>query len=886
MHFDVPQIWGPAGASRSAAWRLEADQSRFRLVTENGDEFFSGDSVAQLGVSRWWFGRSLIVRGAPHRRFRGVRKEDVDAIRRAIKWHLARASVTTVLDRAREFQSQWSALIAHHLVEQRWIPYDRAARVLGLRPTPEDLARLGHQAMDGVLTPEERDAVALAARDPIAAINAANSRILHNELTERGSFFAGVERQPLSQEQALAVVAFDTRIRVIAAAGSGKTSVMVARAAYAISRGFVAPDRVLMLAFNSDAAAELQERSRRRLAALGLRTDGLSATTFHSFGRSLIGHATGRKPTIAPWVENRRDVEKIVEIIDGLRDSSPDFRYKWDLYRLLYSRVSDAPDAGERDSYDQDTRTPGFRTFAGETVRSEGERMIADWLYLNGVEYRYEQPYCHDVADQDHAQYRPDFFYPTVHLWHEHWALGADGAPPPSFAGYADGMQWKRSVHRHYGTPLIETTWHEIVNQDGFPALADQLRRHGLVLDWNPDRPIDGAAPVTHERLAKLVRAFMSHVKAGSLTRIELAARLTERPSRRSRLFLELFWQIFDRWQHDLADIHAIDFDDMIVQAADILERNPALRTYDLVLIDEFQDTSRSRARLVRALCAKPETYLLAVGDDWQAINRFAGADLSAMTQFDQFFGPATTLKLQTTFRNTQRIADVASRFISRNPSQLPKQVIASSRASAAPVMIVRVRSRDSLRSSIEQHVHDLATSHPGSSIDVLGRYHKEHDLMPRRTYAGSRVSFRTVHSSKGLEADHVILPNLTTGAFGFPSQIEDDPVLTLAMAEDDGFVHSEERRLFYVALTRARRTVTIFTVQGLESPFVVELLRDPDVVVRDCAGSQEVVEPCPKCGRGTLQPRISRYGKFYGCSRFPDCLYKAKPKAQATASR
>ncbi|MGB2977023.1 MAG: UvrD-helicase domain-containing protein [Propionicimonas sp.] len=105
------------------------------------------------------------------------------------------------------------------------------------------------------------------------------------------------------------------------------------------------------------------------------------------------------------------------------------------------------------------------------------------------------------------------------------------------------------------------------------------------------------------------------------------------------------------------------------MRAADLLEQNPALRNYDLVLVDEFQDTSRSRARMVRALCARPETYLLAVGDDWQAINRFAGADLSAMAQFDQFFGPTTTLKLATTFRNTQRIADVAGRFISRNPA-------------------------------------------------------------------------------------------------------------------------------------------------------------------------------------------------------------------------
>ena len=272
------------------------------------------------------------------------------------------------------------------------------------------------------------------------------------------------------------------------------------------------------------------------------------------------------------------------------------------------------------------------------------------------------------------------------------------------------------------------------------------------------------------------------------------------------------------------------------------------------------------------------------MGDDWQAINRFAGADLSAMTDFERFFGPATTLRLQATFRNTQPIADVASRFVMRNPSQLPKQVIATSRTpSPAPVVIVRVRTRDGLMSAIEQHVRDITARDPEGTIDVLGRYQHERDLMPRRLAAGSRVSFRTVHSSKGLEADHVILPNLTTGTFGFPSQIDDDSVLALAMAGDDGFPHSEERRLFYVALTRARQSVTIFTVAGLESPFVVELLRDPDVVVRDGSGTGDVVRPCPQCGQGTMRLRSGRYGSFYGCSQFPRCRHTEKVDAQAT---
>ena len=170
-----------------------------------------------------------------------------------------------------------------------------------------------------------------------------------------------------------------------------------------------------------------------------------------------------------------------------------------------------------------------------------------------------------------------------------------------------------------------------------------------------------------------------------------------------------------------------------------------------------------------------------------------------------------------------------------------------------------------------------IATISPGCTVDVLGRYQFERQLMPHRASAGITLTFRTVHASKGLEADHVILPNLTTGTFGFPSQIADDPVLNLAMPDGDGFPHSEERRLFYVALTRARQSVTIFTVAGLESPFVVELLTDPDVVVQDSEGATTPTRSCPGCGLGTLVLRSGRYGEFYGCSTFPKCSHTVR---------
>jgi len=880
-HTDTLTTWGPGVEWRIGGWRLAETSQGFILSTAAGDERFDGDEVKRLSVSGHWLKLELIVAGNPDRRFDGLTRQDAQAIRAAAARILARAELAPLLAQARAYQSALSGLVASHLAEGRWLPHDRVAAVLTLRPAASQIRRL-----QSVLTLEEQGEFGLLDRDPWEAVQAVNARILSDEVSSRRDFFAKVEKSPLTAEQIRAVVTFDNRVRVVAAAGSGKTSVMVARAAYAVAQGFVRPERILMLAFNADAAAELQARVTERLGLLGLPSENLRASTFHAFGRSLIGSATGRKPSVAPWVENGRDLEKISEIVDQLRSSSPDFRLKWDVFRLLYGRMSEAPDGGDHDSYDRSKRITGFGTYRGDTVRSEGERVIADWLFLNGVDYRYEHPYAHEVSDSSHAQYRPDFYYPQIDVWHEHWALGADGKPPASFQGYEDSIRWKESIHRQYGTRLIETTWNDILSLQGLKGLAADLRHHGLQLDWNPDRPIPGAKPLEHERLTILIRTFMSHVKANSLTELDLAARLATHPSRRTRLFLELFRPIYQRWEQELHASRMVDFDDMLIQAADLLEGDPALGTYDLVLVDEFQDTSQSRARLVRALTAGPDKYLLAVGDDWQAINRFAGADIKAMTDFDEYFGPAQTVRLQTTFRNPQPLADVASRFVSRNPAQISKQVVATRWDDGPLVTVVRVGRNESLTKAIEKQLGELAADKPGSSVDILGRYRHDAELMPRRRFRDLDVRFRTVHKAKGLEADYVLIPNLTTGTYGFPSQIEDDPVLRLVVAGDDGFPHSEERRVLYVALTRARRAVTIFTAEGLESPFALELLNDPEVRVVDAAGSPSTARICPSCKQGTLTVRRGPYGEFFGCSQFPACEHKERVEPSVTRPR
>lgn len=808
------------------------------------------------------------------------------------RWHAAQTAKLSDLaqESLRELHA-WKSIVeeglARAVADSRWLARDVRDEWNARRPTPSaPVMRLARRKENGA---DARELLAFVDQDLRAVTDATNGRILSDELRNQRAFFDTIESKPLTDEQASAVATFDNRVQVVAAAGSGKTSVMVARAAYAIRREFVPAERILLLAFNKDAAAELQERIDDRLNAAGIDSSGLRASTFHAFGLNVIGKATQRKQRLASWIDGGKDVAMVSRIVDELRDRSPDFRFKWDMYRLLFARMADDPAGGEPDAYDYATRATGFRTFNGETVKSQGERMVADFLFLNGVKYEYERPYVHDVADAEHSQYRPDFYYPDVDVWHEHWALDRDGEPPPEFDGYAAGMEWKRGLHQRFGTTLIETTWAAIIDQSGFQPLAADLKARGVNLDWNPDRPIRGSEPVKHEDLARLMRSFMAHVKSNSLTREELDRRLAASPAGiqryRARIFIDLYWTIHDEWQQRLVEDDAIDFEDMLVRAAEHLESGGVDMGYDLVLVDEFQDASQARARLARALVAKPHRYLLAVGDDWQSINRFAGADLSVMTSFTEWFGDGPTLRLQTTFRSPQSICDTAGRFVAKNPRQFRKDVESIHPEYGPPVSLVRVGQQHEVPAALARVLSELASHvragdvEPGRSgvveVDILGRYGFDRDVMPRSVPPELRVRFRTVHSSKGLEADFVVLPNVGSGTYGFPSEIVDDPVLALAMSEADPFPHAEERRLFYVALTRARRQVTLVGVQGRESAFVTELLKDQRLELSPLS-TVDLSEPCPDCDGGVLVVRKRRSDgrEFLGCSRFPSCRF------------
>jgi DNA helicase-4 len=253
---------------------------------------------------------------------------------------------------------------------------------------------------------------------------------------------------------------------------------------------------------------------------------------------------------------------------------------------------------------------------------------------------------------------------------------------------------------------------------------------------------------------------------------------------------------------------------------------------------------------------------------------------------------------LNTTFRCPQDLCDVSSRFIQANPIQIKKTVRTTNPLTKTPLLAYGFASQNSMAEHIEEQ---LATMHryategkltplKGSHLTImlLGRYRNDRpqalDDWQRRFGNRLNIEFRTAHGSKGLEAEYVFVLNVTAGPRGFPSQMQDDPALQLAMPAPYPFPDAEERRLFYVAMTRARKQVRFYTSLNHPSRFLVELAKDGALVIQPVDG--EALTPCPKCDAGVLQLRSGQYGAFFGSSRFPSCDYKQKADGDEPRAR
>lgn len=290
---------------------------------------------------------------------------------------------------------------------------------------------------------------------------------------------------------------------------------------------------------------------------------------------------------------------------------------------------------------------------------------------------------------------------------------------------------------------------------------------------------------------------------------------------------------VYERYNKELNDRNQIDFTDAILQATELCRASHPVE-YDYIIVDEFQDISVDRYNFLKVLReGNPPAKLYCVGDDWQSIYRFSGSDMALFNQFPKYFGATEINKIETTYRFGEPLVSLSSRFIQRNKSQIQKSI-----HSGNPEMKTDLEFYAYDRQDYCQTIEQLLSAIPANkSIFLLGRYSFDDYYLSFRYKSikeGNRffyvigkrkIEFLTVHKSKGLEADYVILLQCNKDTYGFPSLVSNDPVLNYVLTQSDQYSFGEERRLFYVAITRAKVKTLVLYDKRFPSVFVDEFL-------------------------------------------------------------
>ncbi len=728
-----------------------------------------------------------------------------------------------------------------------------------------------------------------------------NDEFVAAELTRYGPFFDDLDGRSLSGQQREACIRLEDSNLLVASAGSGKSATMVGKVAYVLDKQLYRPDEILVLAFNRTAAEELRERIARQLDTPA---DDLACkvTTFHALGRGIIEEVEGKPPQLANWVEHPAGEARMIEkIIETLLISDPEFARTWIDLLVLYPKA-DIPASAFDSQADYDRYTSARRrgghvtigTLGGTFVKSLQEQTIANWLWLHSIDFQYERQIAVEQEDGNVRHVEPDFYYPASNTIHEHFAIDADGSSP--FANYVVHADNKMAAYRRAELDVFTTTSAQASDGSLLLHLAAELSRREIPVEQRSHKDVLKAIePIVITHFHKLIGVCIKHIRAGHLTLdmlLERASALHDR--KRARTFAQAIWKITSAYSKNLEDDKRIDFDAMIANATRLVEEARYKSPFSLILVDEFQDISDPRANLIRALKHQvPFSKVFAVGDDWQSIYRFAGSDISIFTQFEANFGASWQGRLELTYRCNQVIADAAATFIQKNPAQLKKTVRSTRPAIARSIRAIPITSEQGKPDFGEACLHMLkrldqflggianqwrANGSQKLKVMVLWRYNLLDPFaggLPR--FEHIEVSGLSFHRAKGLEADYTILLDVSEGEYGVPSRIEDDELLNLVMPQPETYSYAEERRLFYVALTRASRGVFLLMNGRQPSRYVSELAEIAGADFRLETIDGEALASCPTCRVGHLMEKTSRKGgRFLGCTLYPECDHTA----------
>ena len=720
-----------------------------------------------------------------------------------------------------------------------------------------------------------------------------NNRVEKKKIQAVYDLIGDVEGGRLDQQQMQCIVKKATNHLVIAGAGTGKTTTIVGKIKYLLKVNLCKPEDILVLSFTNASAAEMKERINKETG------ENIDASTFHKLGLTIIAEVNRVMPKISQLSLSRFVKEKLN---DYLRQP----KYLYTLVSYLQKHkiaIKSEFEFSDEADYEEYLQINPPLTIKNETVKSYGELEIANFLNQNSIAYIYEQPYSVDTRTSEYAQYHPDFYLPEYNVYIEYFGVNSSGEVPSFFKGepgksatrvYREKMEWKRGLHKENQTTLIECFAYEKASDVLLEILERNLVEHGVVLKpKTPDElwsEIKAAEPSVLDGIIELFVTVINLIKSNDYSVDDLRRLNLQRSQdvQANSQVIDLVEPLFEEYDRYLKTSDEIDFNDMINLATRYVREGKFNHGYKVVIVDEYQDISRARYSLLKAMRDSREYSLFCVGDDWQSIYRFAGSDIGFILNFEQYWGPTEKSKIETTYRFTKKLIEVSGDFIMQNPKQIEKTIRGEKDSAGFALGEVNGYTEKNSLDFLASRLVDLPQ---GSSVFFIGRYGFDVDLFKENELfvckynnvtkftdvvfakrKDLKMQFLTAHRSKGLQADYVVIVNNKNTKMGFPSKMQDASILRLLLDDCDDYPYAEERRLFYVAMTRAKKKAIMLTLKEKESIFARELKRKYGSELK-----REAFE-CPLCG-GQIVRKTGKYGVFMGCSNYNinGCRYVRK---------
>ena len=745
----------------------------------------------------------------------------------------------------------------------------------------------------------------------------ANERYINQELKDNSDLFDDLDGKSLDSQQREAIVVDEDAVKVIAGAGSGKTFTIQGKVKYLTEKRDVDPSEILAISFSNASVDDLKERI----------AEPIDIKTFHKVGKDILTQynqysrpdTSALKRIIKRYLtkkalKNEDISKKLIEFFSfyiNVPPSEDDIKYEGDLL--------DWQEGVDFSTLKRRFKNKQRETLNNEIVRSYEELYIANFLFIYGIKYTYEKIYSYpnknferefnkfkeflfsfneEIPDElknditkdllnltdifeeyEIKDYLPDFYLDDYNIYIEHFGLNRNCENHliggKSSEEYVKEMEWKRKVHKKYGTTLIETFSYYQSENRLLTCLAEKLQAQGVEFNEIEYREVyrillENKTIKEWEDFIVLLKTFIELFKGNNYDETKFkefydyVGGLKDSFSKdRTIAFLKIVEEIYNDYEAYLLKIKKIDFNDMINKASDCIVKNGLDLPYKYIIVDEYQDTSFTRYNLLRNICDSIGAKIMVVGDDWQSIYSFSGCDVNIFTKFDNFFDVCETRYIEKTYRNSQQLIDASSNFVMKNPDQTRKE-LKSSKSLKYPIKLVNFDNDFDEILKFELIIKNIInqSTFKNKKILILGRNNKDifnllknfnveneygkrkfeilgdEDKLRRNKFVkivyrespDVNIEYRTVHQSKGLECDNVILINLKNWKAGFPNKMVDDPVLNFVKRNGDSFSYAEERRLFYVALTRTKNNVYLLAPYFKSSVFVQELKTDANV--------------------------------------------------------